>query len=54
MLAEELGQRTDEASLRSALSRAYYFVYHLALQRAEANNRLSKAGGDCFTDEAGS
>lgn len=37
-LAEELGKRTDEASLRSALSRAYYYVFHLALTRAEANS----------------
>ena len=36
-LAEELGGRSDEASLRSALSRAYYFVYHVALERAEKN-----------------
>ena len=37
-LAEELSSRVeDEASLRSALSRAYYYVYHLALSRAEAN-----------------
>ena len=36
-LAGELGMRTDEASLRSAISRAYYFVYHLALARAQAN-----------------
>jgi len=36
-LAEELAERNDPASLRSALSRAYYFVYHLALSRAEAN-----------------
>jgi len=36
-LADELGGRTDEASLRSAISRAYYYVYHLALSRAEAN-----------------
>ncbi len=36
-LAEELGQRADEGSLRSAISRAYYYVYHLALHRAEAN-----------------
>ncbi len=27
MLAEELAQRTDEAALRSAISRAYYAVY---------------------------
>ena len=37
-LAEELSKRSDEASLRSALSRAYYYVYHLALERAEAND----------------
>ncbi len=37
-LAEELGGRTDDASLRSAISRAYYYVYHLALVRAKANN----------------
>lgn len=36
-LAEELGKRADEASLRSALSCVYYYVYHLALSRAEAN-----------------
>ena len=36
-LADELGRREDEASLRSAISRAYYYVYHLALARAEAN-----------------
>ena len=37
-LAEELARRPDDASLRSALSRAYYYVYHLALARAEAND----------------
>ena len=36
-LAADLGKRTDEASLRSAISRAYYYVYHLALDRAQAN-----------------
>src|SRR6266404_1380992 len=37
-LANELGKRLDdEASLRSAISRAYYYVYHLALARAEMN-----------------
>ena len=29
-LAEELGTRPDEASLRTAISRAYYSVYHQA------------------------
>jgi hypothetical protein len=28
-LAEELAERRDEASMRSALSRAYYYIYHL-------------------------
>jgi uncharacterized protein (UPF0332 family) len=37
-LAGELGSTTDEAYLRSALSRAYYYVYHMALKRAEANS----------------
>ena len=36
-LADELGNGSDEASQRTALSRAYYFVYHLARQRAEGN-----------------
>jgi uncharacterized protein (UPF0332 family) len=38
-LAQELGERSgDEAALRSSISRAYYYVYHLALKRAETNN----------------
>ena len=36
-LADELSKRTDEGSLRSAISRAYYYVYHIALRRAEPN-----------------
>src|SRR5580693_3490975 len=32
-LAMELQTRTDEASLRTAISRAYYFVYNTALSR---------------------
>jgi uncharacterized protein (UPF0332 family) len=32
-LAEELARRGDEASKRSAISRAYYAVYHRALAR---------------------
>jgi uncharacterized protein (UPF0332 family) len=36
-LADELGKRTDEGSLRSAISRAYYYVFHLALKRAQDN-----------------
>ena len=45
LLAEELGKRADEASLRTALSRAYYYVYHLALKRAKANNFKAIPGG---------
>jgi|ERR1700677_48229 uncharacterized protein (UPF0332 family) len=33
VLAEELALRPDEASKRSAISRAYYSVYHRALDR---------------------
>jgi hypothetical protein len=44
-LAEELGRRPDQASLRSALSRAYYYVFHLALKRAQANDFAFVAGG---------
>jgi hypothetical protein len=36
-LAEELANSTDEGSLRTAISRAYYYVYHLGLERAERN-----------------
>jgi uncharacterized protein (UPF0332 family) len=43
-LADQLGKRADEASLRSAISRAYYYVYHLALTRAEANSYKSLPG----------
>jgi hypothetical protein len=42
--AVELAQRPDEAYQRTAISRAYYFVYHLGLQRAEANNFKSVRG----------
>ena len=37
-LATRLSANKDEASLRSAVSRAYYYVYHLALSRAESND----------------
>lgn len=43
-LAEELARRPDEASLRSAISRAYYYIYHLALTRAEANDFVALSG----------
>ena len=48
-LAEELEMRVDEASLRSALSRAYYYVYHLALKRAEANGFEVRPGEGTHT-----
>lgn len=43
-LAQELAARKDEARLRSALSRAYYYVYHLALNRAKLNGFAPRAG----------
>jgi uncharacterized protein (UPF0332 family) len=36
VLAEELSHKTDEASLRTSISRAYYTVFHLGFARAEA------------------
>lgn len=36
-LANELAGRADEASRRSAISRAYYYVFNLALARATSN-----------------
>lgn len=36
-LADDLATRSDEASLRSALSRAYYYVFHLARKRVLRN-----------------
>lgn len=51
-LAQELSARADEASKRTAISRAYYFAYHLALSRAEKNrcvfNRLAPAHKQCW------
>ena len=44
-LAEELGKRADEASLRSTLSREYYYVFHLALKRAQTNDFIFVPGG---------
>ncbi|HXM59650.1 MAG TPA: hypothetical protein VN950_02265 [Terriglobales bacterium] len=43
-LANELAKRPEESALRSALSRAYYYVYHLALQRAQANGFTALTG----------
>jgi len=36
ILAEELATRRDEASKRTAISRAYYCVFNLAFARAES------------------
>jgi hypothetical protein len=43
-LAEELASRQEEACLRSSLSRAYYYVYNVALTRAERNGFVSVSG----------
>lgn len=37
-LAVNLAGQNDEAARRSAVSRAYYYVYHLAMARALANS----------------
>lgn len=36
-LAETLATKADDASRRTAINRAYYFVYNVAFARAEAN-----------------
>lgn len=43
-LAEELAARKEEACLRSSLSRAYYYVYNLALSRAKRNGFVPVQG----------
>ena len=43
-LATELATRADEAAHRSAISRAYYYVYHLAMARAVTNGFQIYAG----------
>jgi hypothetical protein len=52
-LAEELAARPDEASKRSAISRAYYFVFNSAFERAESTaGRCPVVGGEqswCWT-----
>jgi hypothetical protein len=37
ILAEDLAEKPDEASKRTAISRAYYFVYNIASDRDLAN-----------------
>jgi len=44
-LAGSLAGAADEASRRTAVSRAYYYVYHIALARAELNGFRAIEGG---------
>ena len=41
-LANELSGHVDEASHRTAISRAYYCVYHKACERAVANGYIDE------------
>jgi hypothetical protein len=43
-LAQDLAAQDKEASQRSSLSRAYYYVYNIALARAEGNGFKSISG----------
>ena len=43
-LAEELATRKEEACLRSSLSRMYYYVYNIALERAKRNGFKAVSG----------
>jgi hypothetical protein len=43
-LARELATRNDEAALRSSVSRAYYYIYHLGLTRAQNNGFIISRG----------
>lgn len=45
-LAEELAKRTEESCLRTAISRAYYYAYHLGRQRVIDNEFILVQGGD--------
>lgn len=44
-IAETLSQSTDEASHRSAVSRAYYFAYHQALSHLIAHHNFQLSEG---------
>jgi hypothetical protein len=48
-LADELARKPDEAARRSAISRAYYYVYNIALRRAEQNGFVSIKGESTHT-----
>ena len=43
-LAGTLGKSTDHASLRTSISRAYYYVFHLARARAVKNGYKHQTG----------
>lgn len=43
-LARELANRKEESCLRTSISRAYYFVYNLALNRAKVNGYVPAPG----------
>jgi uncharacterized protein (UPF0332 family) len=45
-LASELATRPEERCLRTAISRAYYYVYHLARKRVLDNRFHVIPGGD--------
>jgi hypothetical protein len=45
-LADELAKRTEEYCLRTAISRAYYYAYHLARKRVIDNGFIIVRGGD--------
>jgi hypothetical protein len=45
-LADELAKRSEECCLRTAISRAYYYVYHLARKRVTDNGFIIIRGGD--------
>lgn len=45
-LADELAGRQEEYCLRTAIGRAYSFVYHLARRRILDNNFIIVPGGD--------
>jgi hypothetical protein len=45
-LAEELAKRREEYCLRTAISRSYYYVYHLARKRIIDNGFIIVRGGD--------
>jgi hypothetical protein len=44
-LADELAKRPEEACLRTSISRAYYFAYHLGRQRVIDNEFILVSGG---------